>query len=337
MSFIRARILGCGGCLPERVLTNAALSATLETSDAWIRKRTGIRRRHIASSKETSSFLGVEAARAALRNAGVLAKEVDLLVCATSTPDHIMPATAVRMQHLLGTGGVAFDVQAACSGFVFGLATANNFLRIGQADMALVIGTDTYSRMVDWEDRSTCVLFGDGAGAMVLQRRENSSEGILSTYIRSDGRHYDFLYASRRIPSGKQVPGGEPTSHFLGCVEMEGREVYRHAVACMEEATTKALEQESLHASEIDWLVPHQANARIIETLRRKFGIEARKTISTVDRHANTSAASIPLALAETSRQGLFKEGDLILLTAMGAGFTWGSALLRWSCPKGVA
>ncbi|MHA1600796.1 MAG: beta-ketoacyl-ACP synthase III [Alphaproteobacteria bacterium] len=321
----RSQIVGCGSYLPERVVTNAELAKTIDTSDEWIVQRTGIRERHVAAEGEYTSDLAVKAADAALRMADVAANEVDLIVCATSTPDETFPATATRIQSRLGmNGGAAFDIQAVCSGFVYGLAVADNFVRAGQAGTVLVIGAETFSRILDWQDRSTCVLFGDGAGAVVLRSVEANGEkkerGVLSTHIYSDGRHHDALY----------VDGGPSTTGTAGHLRMDGREVFRHAVVRMAEAIDTALEANGLTPGDIDWLVPHQANLRIIEAMARRLNLPNERVVVTVDRHANTSAASIPLALCQAVHDGRIQRGDLILMEAMGGGFTWGSALVRW-------
>jgi 3-oxoacyl-[acyl-carrier-protein] synthase-3 len=322
---IRSQIAGCGSYLPDRVMSNEELARRVETSDEWISKRTGIRQRHLAADGQVTSDLGFEAAAAALAQAGLTADAVDLIVCATSTPDETFPATATRIQARLGmTRGAAFDVQAVCSGFVYGLAVADNFIRAGQAGTALVIGAETFSRILDWHDRGTCVLFGDGAGAVVLERANRAGNaadrGLLSTHIYSDGRHHDALY----------VDGGPSSTQSTGHLRMEGREVYRHAVVRMAEAIDTALEANGLTPGDIDWLVPHQANLRIIESMAHRLNLPQDRVVVTVDRHANTSAASIPLALTEAVTDGRIQEGDLVLMEAMGGGFTWGSALARW-------
>ena len=317
--------MGCGAYLPENIITNAELATRVDTSDEWIVSRSGIRQRHIAAEGEYTSDLAIAAAREALENAGTDAADIDLIVLATSTPDYTFPATAVAVQAALGiTQGAAFDVQAVCSGFVYGLATADKFLRCGDHKRALVIGAETFSRILDWEDRSTCVLFGDGAGAVVLEAREGSGElsdrGILRTRLRSDGRYQDKLY----------VDGGPSKTGTTGHLRMEGREVFRHAVVNIAEVMTEVLGEAGVAAEAIDWFVPHQANRRILDGTARKFGISSDKVVITVDRHGNTSAASIPLALSEACRDGRIKQGDLVLLEAMGGGFTWGAALVRW-------
>jgi 3-oxoacyl-[acyl-carrier-protein] synthase-3 len=294
------------------------------TSDAWIQQRTGIRQRHVVATGECTSDLAEAAAREALDRAQVKPGTLDLLVLATATPDNTFPATATKVQARLGmTGGFAFDVQAVCAGFVYALAVANNFVAAGQAKTALVIGAETFSRILDWEDRGTCVLFGDGAGAVVLRGEPGqgtiADRGILSTHLHSDGREYDKLY----------VDGGPSATRTTGYLRMEGREVFRHAVVRLSEAVTEALEANRLAADQIDWLVPHQANSRIIEATGKKLNLPPEKVIMTVDRHANTSAASIPLALAEGVRDGRIRDGQLVLMEALGGGFAWGSALVR--------
>ncbi|WP_022727445.1 beta-ketoacyl-ACP synthase III [Fodinicurvata sediminis] len=321
----RSHAIGCGSYLPSRIITNADLEKTLDTTDSWIRDRTGIAQRHVAAEGEKTSDLAVEAACKALDYAGLPASEVDLIVCATSTPDETFPATATRVQYRLGIRqGAAFDVQAVCSGFVYALAVADNFIRTGMARNVLVIGAETFSRILDWSDRGTCVLFGDGAGALLLQSRPATGEadepGILSTHIYSDGQHHDALY----------VDGGPSSTGTVGHLRMQGREVFRHAVVRMSEAVDAALEKNGLKDSDIDWLVPHQANVRIIDSMAKRLGLPSERVVVSVDRHANTSAASIPLALCEAVEDGRIEKGDLILMDAMGGGFTWGSALLRW-------
>jgi 3-oxoacyl-[acyl-carrier-protein] synthase-3 len=315
-----------GGYLPERVLTNAELAAMVDTSDEWIVERTGIRERHIAAEGETTSDLAVQAATRALAQGGVEADAVDLIVLATATPDLTFPATAAKVQARLGvTKGAAFDIQAVCSGFVYALAVADNFIKAGQSRTALVIGAETFSRILDWNDRTTCVLFGDGAGAMVLKAEPDlnggggSQRGILSTHLHADGRHQDLLY----------VDGGPSSTQTVGHVRMVGKEVFRHAVVNLAAVVHEALEENSLTASDIDWIVPHQANRRILDGTARKLGINPSKVIVTVDRHGNTSAASVPLAFAEAVADGRIQPGQLVLLEAMGGGFTWGSALVR--------
>ena len=321
----RSVVLGCGSYLPERIVSNAELASRLETSDDWIAQRTGIRQRHIAADGEFTSHLATKAAARALEAAGVPANSVDLIVLATATPDETFPATAARVQAELGVGGgIAFDVQAVCTGFVYALAVADNFLKVGQSQRALVIGAETFSRILDWTDRGTCVLFGDGAGAVVLDAQPGKGttgdRGILSTHLYSDGRHHDALY----------VDGGPSTTGKAGHLRMQGKEVFRHAVVRLAEAVDAALAANDLKGSDVDWLVPHQANRRIIDAMAQRLGLPEEKVVITIDRHANTSAASIPLALAEASRDGRLKQGQLVLTEAMGGGFTWGSALLRW-------
>ncbi len=321
----RSIVTGCGAYLPAQIVTNEDLAKKVDTTDEWIRQRTGIRQRHIAAEGEMTSDLGTAAAKEAMAQAGISPADVDLIVCATSTPDETFPATATRIQEHLGmTQGAAFDVQAVCSGFVYGLSVADNFLRVGQAKTALVIGAETFSRILDWEDRTTCVLFGDGAGAVVLQATNGagaaSARGVLSTHLYSDGRHHDALY----------VDGGPSSTGTVGHLRMEGKEVYRHAVVRMAEAIDAALEANGLTPGDIDWLVPHQANIRIIESMGRRLNLPSDRVVVTVDRHANTSAASIPLALTEAVSDGRIQGGDLICMEAMGGGFTWGSALVRW-------
>jgi 3-oxoacyl-[acyl-carrier-protein] synthase III len=322
---IRSIVAGCGAYLPGRILSNADLARKLETSDEWIVQRTGIRERRIAADGEMTSDLAIRSAEAALKNAGMSGSDLDLIVVATSTPDETFPATATRVQAALGmTRGVAFDVQAVCSGFVFALAVADNFIKVGQARTALVIGAETFSRILDWTDRTTCVLFGDGAGAVVLVAGEGAGgkddRGVLSTHIFSDGRYHDMLY----------VDGGPSSTITTGHLRMEGREVFRHAVVKLAEAVDAAIAANGITAAEIDWLVPHQANRRIIDGMGHRLGLPPEKVVLTIDRHANTSAASIPLAMAEAAGDGRIKPGHLVLLDAMGGGFTWGSALLRW-------
>lgn len=322
---IRSQVKGCGSYLPAKRITNAELAQRIDTSDEWIAQRTGIRERRIAAEGEFTSHLGIKAAKDALNDAGMTAEDVDLIICATATPDDTFPATATRIQEGLGmVRGAAFDIQAVCSGFIYALSIADNFIRCGQAKTVIVIGAETFSRILDWEDRGTCVLFGDGAGAVVLSAGEGAGttddRGILSTHIYSDGRHRNALY----------VDGGPSTTGTAGYLRMEGKEVFRHAVVRMAEAIDAALEANNLTAEDIDWLVPHQANLRIIESMGRRLKLPDDRVVKTVDKHANTSAASIPLALVEATRDGRIKSGDLVLMEAMGGGFTWGSALVRW-------
>jgi 3-oxoacyl-[acyl-carrier-protein] synthase-3 len=318
-------VLGCGSYLPQQTLTNAELAARIDTSDEWIVQRTGIRERHIAAEGEFTSHLAIHAAKAALADAGIDAQAIDLIVLATSTPDNTFPATAVAVQDGLGIHhGAAFDLQAVCSGFVFALATADNFLRSGSFKRALVIGAETFSRILDWNDRGTCVLFGDGAGAIVLEAQEQPGElsdrGVLTTHLRSDGRHKSKLY----------VDGGPSSTKTVGYLRMEGREVFKHAVGMITDVIVDAFNATNLTADDIDWFIPHQANKRIIDASAHKLHIAPQKVVLTVDLHGNTSAASIPLAISVAVKDGRVKKGDLVLLEAMGGGFTWGSALLRW-------
>jgi 3-oxoacyl-[acyl-carrier-protein] synthase-3 len=323
---IRSVVLGCGSYLPEQVVTNAQLAARIDTSDEWIVQRTGIRERHIAAEGEFTSHLAIKAAQAALTDAGLDAQSIDLIVLATSTPDNTFPATAVAVQHGLGINhGAAFDLQAVCSGFVFALATADNFLRSGAFKRALVIGAETFSRILDWNDRGTCVLFGDGAGAVVLEAQEQpgkagTDRGVVTTHLRSDGRHKAKLF----------VDGGPSSTQTVGHLRMEGREVFKHAVGMITDVIVDAFTATGLNADGIDWFVPHQANKRIIDASAHKLHIAPEKVVLTVDRHGNTSAASIPLALSVARKDGRIKRGDMVLLEAMGGGFTWGSALVRW-------
>ncbi len=325
MSVTRSVVLGCGSYLPGRVLSNTELSRMVDTSDEWITQRTGIHERHIAADGETTSEMGLKAARAALAAAGIDAQSIDLIVLATSTPDNTFPASAVSVQAGLGiTHGAAFDLQAVCSGFVYGLATVDGLLKTGAFKRALVIGSETFSRIIDWKDRTTCVLFGDGAGALVLEAQlENGTRedrGILSAHLRSDGRHKTKLY----------VDGGPSTTQTVGHLRMEGRAVFKHAVAMITDVIEDAFKATGYTVKDINWFVPHQANQRIIDDTARKLGIASEKVITTVAKHGNTSAASIPLALATAVAQGKIKRGDLVMLEAMGGGFTWGAVLLRW-------
>ena len=320
-----SRVLGTGSALPRRVVTNAELAETVDTSDEWIVARTGIRQRHIASADETTSTLATAAARAALADAGVEASSIGLIVLATATPDNTFPATATKVQAALGCqGGIAFDVAAVCSGFLYALATADSLLRTGMAKRALVIGAETFSRILDWEDRTTCVLFGDGAGAVVLEAPSGEAggkdaPGILGTKLHADGDQHDLLY----------VDGGPSTTQTVGHVRMRGPEVFRHAVVNLADVLKEVLEDTGLTPEDLDWVVPHQANARILDATARKLGIAPEKVVVTVQDHANTSAASVPLALDVARKDGRIKAGDLVMLEAMGGGFTWGASLIR--------
>ncbi len=325
MSAIRSVICGAGGYLPERILTNSELAKMVDTSDAWIVERSGIHERHIAADGEMTSDLALAAARRAMAQAGIAVSEVDLIVLATATPDETFPATATKVQAALGiTRGAAFDIQAVCTGFVYALAIADNFITAGQFRCALVIGAETFSRILDWKDRGTCVLFGDGAGAIVLKAGPAtgalSDRGVLTTHLYADGRHHDLLY----------VDGGPSSTGTTGHLRMNGREVFKHAVANMSDAVNEALAATGLCAGDIDWIVPHQANKRIIDATARKLGIAPERVVQTVGLHGNTSAASIPLALSCAVADGRIKRGDLVLMEGMGGGFTWGSALVRW-------
>jgi len=322
---IRSVVLGVGSALPKRVLTNQEMESLVDTTDEWIVQRTGIRQRYIAGDGETTASLGEAAARSALANAGLEANDIDLIILATSTPDNTFPASAVNIQNRLGIRhGAAFDIQAVCTGFVYAMATADLYIKGGMAKRALVIGAETFSRILDWNDRTTCVLFGDGAGAVVLEAQEGQGttgdRGVLTSHLRSDGAHKEKLY----------VDGGPSTTGTAGVIHMEGREVFKHAVGMITDVIYDAFKATGIQAEDIDWLVPHQANVRIIEGSAKKLGIPMEKVVVTVDRHGNTSAASIPLALAEAARDGRIKRGDLVMLEAMGGGFTWGSVLLRW-------
>jgi 3-oxoacyl-[acyl-carrier-protein] synthase-3 len=325
VSVMRSVVLGCGSYLPSRVVTNAELSRTVDTTDEWITQRTGIRERRIAAAGETTSEMGIKAARAALAAAGVEAQSIDLVVLATSTPDNTFPASAVAIQAGLGiTAGAAFDLQAVCSGFVFSLTTADALLRAGAFQRALVIGSETFSRLLDWTDRTTCVLFGDGAGAVVVESQPQGGtredRGILTSHLRSDGRYRSKLY----------VDGGPSSTGTVGHLRMEGRAVFKHAVAMISDVIEDAFAATGYCADDIDWFVPHQANKRIIDDTAHKLGIAPEKIILTVEKHGNTSAASIPLALAVGVADGRIKRGNLVLMEAMGGGFTWGATLVRW-------
>ena len=320
----RSQIIGFGSYLPKKIVTNDDLAKKLNTSDDWIRQRTGIAQRHIAADDELTSDIATNAARTALKDAGLEADAVDLIILATATPDNTFPATATRVQSNLGVRrGAAFDVQAVCAGYVYALAMADNMIRLSQAETAVVIGAEVFSRILDWGDRGTCVLFGDGAGACVLRGAEvggtNADTGILSTHIHSDGDYYDMLY----------VDGGPSTTGTSGYLRMEGKEVFRHAVQRMSEVVTAALDHNDLSVDQLDWLIPHQANKRIMDSIAKKLTLPENKIVVTVDRQANTSAATIPLAFAEARTDGRLQPGQLVALTALGGGFAWGSALLR--------
>jgi len=318
----RAVLIGTGSALPARRVSNAELAETVDTSDEWIVERTGIRFRHIASPDETTGTLGADAARAALGAAGKRAEEIDLIVLATATPDQTFPATATKVQAMLGIDDcVAFDVGAVCSGFLYAVQVVDSLIRTESANCALVIGSETFSRILDWEDRATCVLFGDGAGAVVLEGQDVAGDGpgILTTKLHADGRHNELLY----------VDGGPSTTGTVGKVRMKGREVFRHAVTNLASVMNESLGAIGLTAADVDWVVPHQANARILDATARKLGLPAGKVVVTVDQHANTSAASVPLALDVATRDGRIKPGQIVVLEAMGGGFTWGAAVLR--------
>jgi 3-oxoacyl-[acyl-carrier-protein] synthase-3 len=319
---IRSVVKGSGSALPKRVVSNEELARTVDTSDEWIRERTGITQRYIAGEGETTSTLAISAARAAIGDAGIEAKAIDLIVLATATPDRTFPATATFVQDALGCdGAAAFDIAAVCSGFLYALATADSMIRTGMAKCALVIGAETFSRILDWEDRATCVLFGDGAGAVILQAEDTAEDGpgVLATRLHAAGEHGDLLY----------VDGGPSTTGTVGKVRMMGREVFRHAVVNLAEVLEEVLAATGYTAEDIDWVVPHQANRRILDATAKKLGLPMDKMVVTVDRHANTSAASVPLAFDEARRDGRLKTGDLVMLEAMGGGFTWGASLIR--------
>ncbi len=322
---IRSVVRGVGSALPRRIMKNTDFQGVLETSDEWIVQRTGIRQRHIASDDETTASLGEAAARAALENAGIDAQSIDLIVLATSTPNNTFPATAVEIQQRLGIHtGFAFDLQAVCTGYIYAMTTADLYIRGGLAKRALVIGAETFSRILDWNDRSTCVLFGDGAGAVVIEAQEGegtiADRGVLAASLRSDGSHKDKLY----------VDGGPSTTKTVGHLRMEGREVFKYAVGMITDVIEATFAQAGITADDLDWFVPHQANKRIIDASAKKLGIAEEKVVITVDRHGNTSAASVPLALATAVADGRIRKGQLVLLEAMGGGFTWGAVLLRW-------
>ncbi len=322
---IRSVVQGCGAYLPERIVTNDELARKMETSDEWIRQRTGITQRHIAADGEFTSHLALKASERALAHAGVKVSDLDLIVLATATPNETFPATATVVQKELGmTKGAAFDLQAVCAGFVYGVSVADSLLKAGMASTALVIGAETFSRILDWNDRGTCVLFGDGAGAIVLKAEQGqgtaADRGILANALHSDGRQHDILY----------VDGGPSSTRTTGFLRMEGKEVFKHAVVNMSAVVGEVLEKAGLDAADIDWLVPHQANKRIIDGTGRKLGMPPERVVVTVDRHANTSAASIPLALDTAVKDGRIKKGDLLLLEGIGGGLAWGASLVRW-------
>lgn len=325
MTLFRSVVAGCGSYLPEKIITNKQMEEIVDTTDDWIIERTGIKQRHIAADDQMTSDLAIKAAERALANANLTADDLDLIIVATATPDQTFPATATRVQEALGmTKGFAFDIQAVCSGFVYSMATADNFIKAGQVKHALVIGAETFSRILDWQDRTTCVLFGDGAGAVVLSAQagsgENTDQGILSTHLHSDGRYSKLLY----------VDGGVSSTQSTGYLRMKGKEVFRHAVVNLAEVVQEALLANDLKAEDIDIVVPHQANKRILDATARKLKLDPGKIVVTVEKHANTSAASIPLALDEAVRTGRIARGNIVILEAMGGGFTWGSCLIRW-------
>ena len=318
---IRAVVAGVGSALPKRRVDNAELATQIATTDEWIVERTGIRTRYIAGEGETTATLAADAAQAALDHAGIPAAKVDLIILATATPDQTFPASATKVQTILGIPDcIAFDVAAVCSGFLYALSVADAMIRSGGAKTALVIGAETFSRILDWEDRTTCVLFGDGAGAIVLRAEQDSDRGILATKLHADGRYNDLLY----------VDGGPSTTGTVGKLRMKGREVFRHAVTNLAAVLGEVLDAAGLTAADVDWVVPHQANARILDATAKKLGLSPDKIVITVDRHANTSAASVPLALDVAVKDGRIKRGDLVVLEAMGGGFTWGAAALRY-------
>lgn len=326
MTVVRARAAGCGHYLPDRIITNDELSQRLDTSDEWIRSRTGIAQRHIAAEGQLTSDLATRAADRALSAAGLSANDIDAIVIATATPDQTFPATATRVQHLLGMRrGFAYDLQAVCAGFVYALANANGLIRDGMADRVMVIGAETFSRILDWDDRSTCVLFGDGAGAIVLERAEgegaNTDRGVLGACLHSDGTHNRILHVSG---------GPSDVARGIGVLKMEGREVFRHAVVKLAQVADEVMQQVGVTSEDVDWIVPHQANLRIIESTARKARIPMNKVIVTVAQHGNTSAASIPLALSCGVEEGHIRPGDLLLMEAIGGGLAWGAALMRW-------
>ena len=319
---IRSVLCGTGSALPKTCVTNAELEERVDTSDAWIQERTGIKQRYLAGEGETTATLATEAALNALTAAGLAAADIGLIIVATATPDNTFPATATKVQEALGcNGGIAFDMQAVCSGFLYALTTADALLKTGAAKRALVIGAETFSRILDWEDRTTCVLFGDGAGAVVLEAQETEEEmrGIIASKLHADGAHHDLLY----------VDGGPSTTQTVGKLRMKGREVFRHAVVNLSDVLNEVLGEAGIEGSDIDWIVPHQANQRILDATAKKLGLPPEKVVVTVDRHANTSAASVPLALDVAMRDGRIVKGDLVMLEAMGGGFAWGAALIR--------
>ena len=321
-----SKVVGSGSALPARIITNAEMATMVDTSDEWIVERTGIRQRHVAGEGETTSSLAVEAARAALDDAGLIPADIDLIVLATATPDNTFPATATKVQHALGChGGIAFDVAAVCSGFLYALTTADSLLTTGMAKRALVIGAETFSRILDWEDRTTCVLFGDGAGAIVLEAPDRSNPvqkggpGIIASRLHADGAQHDLLY----------VDGGPSTTQTVGHLRMRGPEVFKHAVVNLSSVLKEVIEDAGISSEEIDWIVPHQANKRILDATARKLKIGPERVVVTVDKHANTSAASVPLAFDTARKDGRIKPGDLVMMEAMGGGFTWGASLIR--------
>jgi 3-oxoacyl-[acyl-carrier-protein] synthase III len=318
---VRSLVVGVGSALPKRRVENAELASQVDTSDEWIVERTGIRTRYIAGQDETTATLATDAARRAIEHAGISASEIDLIVLATATPDQTFPSSATKVQAALGiTDCVAFDVHAVCTGFLYALSVADAMLRAGSGRTALVIGSETFSRILDWEDRTTCVLFGDGAGALVLRAGDEAERGILATRLHADGRHNDLLF----------VDGGPSTTGTVGKLRMKGREVFRHAVVNLADVLNEVLAAAELTADDVDWVVPHQANARILDATAKKLGLSPEKVVITVDRHANTSAASVPLAFDAAVKDGRVKRGDVVVLEAMGGGFTWGAAVLRY-------
>lgn len=322
---VRVRVAGCGHFLPARVVTNDELAVRIDTTDEWIRTRTGIRRRHVAAAGEKTSDLAIAAAGNALASAGLTGADIDAIVLATATPDQTFPSTATRVQHAIGmNGGFAFDLHAVCAGFIYGIANVNSMIVSGQARRVLLIGAETFSRIIDWDDRSTCVLFGDGAGAVIFEAADGTGSaadrGVLGTCLHSDGAHNDLLYVS----------GGPSTTRDTGFLRMEGREVFRHAVVKLAEVADEVMEKVGVTGSDVDWIVPHQANLRIIESTAKKTGVPMEKVVVTVHDHGNTSAASIPLALSIAVGDGRIQPGNLLLMEAIGGGLAWGAALLRW-------